>query len=440
MSMIRNTQSKNPFRRAALAVLSLLLPRRGMRTVISSLVPIFIVSGVVAPRRAEAAAGRIIAGMDSGPGGPIVKAFTTRTRTNVATFFAYTPSFAGGVRVAAGDVNGDGAADIITGTGAGAAHVKVFSGRDQSELHNFLPYGAGFAGGVFVAAGDVNGDGLDDIITGADSGAGPHVKVFDGKTGSEVRSFFAYPAGFSGGVRVATGDINGDGRADIITGAGPGGGPHMKVFDGASLTELRAFFSYDPAFAGGVFVAAGDIDGDGLADIITGAGPGGGPHVKVFSARTGVELHSFSAYPAGFNGGVRVAAGDVNGDGRVELLTAPGGGATPEVRIFETVDLKQITNFLACPAASTNGVFIGAASGKGARLEMKTGRSSQEIQLQWPSGCLCELLTSTNAADPKGWSVLNAQPVENGNRIGLLLPAVQKVQFLLLKCDDEAVR
>jgi fibronectin-binding autotransporter adhesin len=440
MSMIRNMQSKNPFCRAARNVLKLLLPRRGVRVVFSSLVPAVIVSGVVAPSLAEAAAGRIITGMDSGPGGPIVKAFTTRTRTNVATFFAYTPSFAGGVRVAVGDVNGDGAADIITGSGIGAAHVKVFSGRDQSELHNFLPYGAGFAGGVFVAAGDVNGDGFDDIVTGTDSGAGPHVKVFDGKTGSEVRSFFAYPAGFSGGVRVATGDVNGDGRADIITGAGPGGGPHIKVFDGTSLAEMRAFFSYDPAFTGGVFVAGGDIDGDGLADIITGAGPGGGSHVKVFSARTEVELHSFFAYPAGFNGGVRVAVGDVDGDGRVEILTAPGGGVAPEVRIFETVDRKEIANFLAYPVTATNGVFIGAASIKGARLEMKTGRTSQEIQLQWPSGCVCELMTSTNAADPKGWSILNVQPVENGNRTGLLLPAVQKVQFFLLKCDDEAVR
>ena len=395
---------------------------------------------VVASHLAHAAAGRIITGVDSGPGGPLVRAFTARTLATAASFFPYTPSFAGGVRVAAGDVNGDGAADIITGSGAGAAHVKVFSGRDNSELHSFLPYGTGFAGGVYVAAGDVNGDGLDDIVTGTDSGVAGHVKVFDGRTGSEIRSFFAYAATFSGGVRVATGDINGDGHADIITGTGPGAGPHVKVFDGVSLAETRSFFPYGPSFTGGIFVGGGDINGDGFADIITGAGPGAGPHVKVFNGRTTAELQSFFAYSAGFNGGVRVAAGDLNGDGRAEILTAPGGGGTPQVRVFQGVDLKEITNFLAY-AQTTNGVFISAASMTAARLEMNTGRSREEIRLQWPAGCLCELeVNSNNVADPRGWTVLDVQPNESGNRIGLLLPAVQKYQIFRLKCDDEAVR
>ena len=145
-------------------------------------------------------------------------------------FFAYPVAFKGGVRVAAGDVNGDGGPDIITGTGPGAAHVKAYAGSGLTEVHSFLPYGANFSGGVFVAAGDVNGDGAADIVTGADAGAGPHVKVFDGRTGAEFRSFFAYPVSFTGGVRVAAGDVNGDGVADIITGTGPGGGPHVKVF------------------------------------------------------------------------------------------------------------------------------------------------------------------------------------------------------------------
>ena len=103
MSMISYTQSKNLFREAGLAVVSFLLLRRSVISFVSSLVPVVIVSGVIAPSMTEAAAGRIVTGIDSGPGGPIVKAFTTRTRTNVANFFAYTPSFAGGVRVAVGD-------------------------------------------------------------------------------------------------------------------------------------------------------------------------------------------------------------------------------------------------------------------------------------------------------------------------------------------------
>ena len=102
-------------------------------------------------------------------------------------------------------------------------------------------------------------------------------------------------------MRVAAGDVDGDGRADIITGAGPGGGPHVRVFSGVDLHELASFYAFDPTFAGGVSVAAGDIDGDGHSDIITGAGPGsgeaditaellgsGGPEVRIFS---GVDFH-----------------------------------------------------------------------------------------------------------------------------------------------------
>src|SRR5262249_59785610 len=100
--------------------------------------------------------------------------------------------------------------------------------------------------------------------------------------GALVFSFFAYDVNFTGGVFVAAGDVNGDGRADIITGAGASGGPHVKVFSGADLSLLHSFMAYDPAFRGGVRVAAGDVTGDGRADIITGAGAGGGPHVHAF--------------------------------------------------------------------------------------------------------------------------------------------------------------
>jgi hypothetical protein len=68
------------------------------------------------------------------------------------------------------------------------------------------------------------------------------------------------------------------------------------------------------------------------------------------------------------------------------------------------------------------------------------GRTREEMRLEWPSGCLCDLEVSESVADTKGWSVLEVRLDENGNRVGMLLPAVQKYQFYRLICDDEAVR
>jgi hypothetical protein len=80
--------------------------------------------------------------------------------------------------------------------------------------------------------------------------------LLHGASVSELASFYAYTTAHRGGVTVAAGDVNGDGRADIITGAGPGGSPHVRVFSGRDLSELASFYAYHPAFTGGVFVAA----------------------------------------------------------------------------------------------------------------------------------------------------------------------------------------
>src|SRR5262249_27100404 len=141
---------------------------------------------------------------------------------------------------------------LAVGSGPGyPAVVRVFDYTSGVERFRFFPYGPAFTGGVNVATRDVTGDGVPDIITGVRSDAGPHVKVFDGATGAEIASFFAYAPGFHGGVWVAAGDVDGDGRADIITGAGPGAFPHVEVFSGANLSLLRSFLAYAPSFTGG---------------------------------------------------------------------------------------------------------------------------------------------------------------------------------------------
>jgi hypothetical protein len=310
----------------------------------------------LAPEAARAET--IVVGNGNG-GSPQVSVYDGANGSLVGSFLAYGAGFTGGVRVATGDVNGDGVPDVVTGAGPGGDPVvKVFDGVSGVLIRSFFAFDPSFTGGVFVAAGDVNADGAADIIVGADGGGQPNVKVFDGATGAVIRSFLAYSVAFSGGVRVAAGDVNGDGIADIVTGAGSGGEPHVEVFDGATGTLIQSFFAFDPSFTGGVFVAAGDINGDGRADIVVGADAGGAPHVKVFDAVTGSVVQSFFAFASNFTGGVRVAVGDLNGDGVADLVTGAGPGGDPVVAVFDGRTGALIGSFFSRSPQFTGGIYV----------------------------------------------------------------------------------
>jgi FG-GAP repeat len=211
----------------------------------------------------------------------------------------------------------------------------------------------------------VNGDGTPDIITGAGASGGPHVKVFSGRDLSVIFSFFAYDPTFFGGVTVAAGDVNGDNRADIITGAGPGGGPHVKAFSGADLSLLSNFFAYGAGFRGGVFVGAGDVNGDAKADILTGPGQGGAADVRAFDAATSRQFIGIMAFPntgivTAQSSGARVASTDFNNDGVSDFVVSSGRGRTPLVRVFSGLTLGLLAEFTAADPSFLGGVFIGA--------------------------------------------------------------------------------
>jgi hypothetical protein len=307
--------------------------------------------------------GRVAVG--SGPGGlPIVNVYDGGG-TLMRSFLAYDAAFRGGVRVAQIDLNRDGIQDVVTAPGPGGGpHVKVFDGLTGSVLFQFMAYDPAFRGGVFVAVGDTNGDFIPDIITGAGAGGGPHVILWDGQNASQgnlayQKIFFAYDPRFTGGVSVACGDVNGDLRYEIITGPGPGGGPDIRVFDSYLQRPVTEFNAYDPAFRGGVFVAAGDVDGDFKADVITGTGRGGVPLVRAFGGMTGALLTQFYAYNPAFLGGVVVGSVELDPDhARSEIVTGAGPGGGPHVRVFDATGTVRYEWFAFDPAF-TGGVFVG---------------------------------------------------------------------------------
>jgi len=287
-------------------------------------------------------------GVDYG-GGSVVQ-INYNNGTNLS-FFAYSSAYTGGVRVALGDINGDGIDELITGTGIGGGpHIKVFNlqGGQPVEIASFFAFEPTFMGGVYISTGDINNDGLADIIVGAGSSGGPRVKVFSGNSSyfinaaAPLMDFFAYDSNFTGGVTVAAGNRDLNPGDEVITGAGVGGGPNVRSFNGAGQM-IDNFFAFATNITTGIFVAAGYVDSDDTADIIAGTGFGTPSQVAAFFS-TGARPTAMPFVP-GFIGGARVGVA-LNSLGQEIFAVAAGPGGGPQVNIFNS-SLATVDSFFA---------------------------------------------------------------------------------------------
>ncbi|MBA3316191.1 MAG: hypothetical protein H0T47_23240, partial [Planctomycetaceae bacterium] len=288
---------------------------------------------------------------------PLIKVYDVTGDTLRFQFHAYSPAFTRGVRVALGDVSGDGVSDIVVAPVSGVAPIRVFDGTNGALLRSFFPYAQEFTGGISIAVGDVDGDGKAEIFAGLASKGGA-IRVFDGATGGMLSAFYAYNQNFSGGLNIAAGDVDGDGRVEVIAAPVSGLGPAVRVFEAISGKVRSAFYVYENSFRGGVNVAAGDLDGDGKAELITSPASLAGPPVSVVDALTGNVRKSFYAFSAAFSGGVSVAAGDLNGDGRAEIIAAPASGWQSVVRVFDGTSAQLLKSSQPYPNSFAGGTFV----------------------------------------------------------------------------------
>ncbi|MBX9627637.1 MAG: carboxypeptidase regulatory-like domain-containing protein [Gemmataceae bacterium] len=281
---------------------------------------------------------------------------------------------------------------FAVGAGAGGVPmVKVYDAQTGLPKSEVMAYDPSFRGGVRVATGDLNGDGVPEVVTGAGAGGGPHVRAFDGVTGAVVLDFFAFEDEFRGGVVVTVGDVDGDGIDDVAVGAGAGGGPRVRVFSGKDSSILADFFAFPADFTGGVSLTLGNFDADPALELAVGAGAGGGAVVRTFDVVGGqaVPLGRVAAFEPEFRGGIWLAAGDTDGDGVDELIVGAGDGGGPRVRVLSRYG-AVLADYFAADPGDRGGVRVATVdsdadgraevvAGAGTRLHVYAGPSADDV-------------------------------------------------------------
>ncbi len=250
-------------------------------------------------------------------------------------WLAFENSFLRGASLASGDMDGDGRAEIIVGSGPGRSpEVRIFSadGVIKKQFKVFVPT---FIGGVRVATGDFNGDGLLEIAVAPGQGSEPLVYFFDGE-GNQLKTagVNVYAKEFRGGVHIAVADLNNDGKTELITSPGPSGGPHVRVFDGELNNLGLDFFPLDAGMRDGLSITVLKTP---LGAVLAVAPESwSAPSVHLYSLQGGIRfLRSFSAFNSDARHGLVLSSYDTDGNEYDELIAVRNGGAAPETRVYD---------------------------------------------------------------------------------------------------------
>jgi hypothetical protein len=276
----------------------------------------------------------------------IVEIYNGATGERLNAFLPFRPSSSSGVRVATGDINGDGFADIVCASGG---IVKVISGADGTTLKRFRPFGASRSG-ITIALGDLNDDGALEIVV-ARGGAGA-IRVYDGKTSMLNAHFSAFPHRM-GHVTVAVANVAGLGPA-VIAG---GGGKHSTIRSFNPQGQLISEFSPFKSAHQGIAVAAADLDGDGFDEIVVGRNSPA-PHIRVFDGTSNALLADFALGPV-IDPAFGIRLGTMRSATSADtLLVGSAPGSPVSVRGFD--DLSGVPELL--PLERSNrayGIFVG---------------------------------------------------------------------------------
>lgn len=239
----------------------------------------------------------------------------TRSRNG---FFVFESGYNGGDKIAHLDLNNDGRRDLLLVSGN-----KISAWRDDGEvILRDYPYGASYLGEIKLVVGDIDNNGRLELLVAPSSGYPLPIKVYAFSGDQVGENWFPLGNKYKGGYSLA---IRRDGKINkqLVVGSGVGNKPMVYIYDD-KFKLLHQWMAFEATFKGGVNVTTGDIYGTGVDNIIVGAGAGKKPEVKIFDVK-GKLLGKFIAYESLNNSGVEVLAADVDFDKKAEIITMSSG-------------------------------------------------------------------------------------------------------------------
>jgi hypothetical protein len=262
--------------------------------------------------------------------------------------------------VATGDVDGDSVDEIITGAGAGGGpQVRVFEADGRPTGIQFFAFHPNSRTGVDVTAADVNGDHHDEIIVSQLQGGEAWVKVYQYNANKTVLgNWRAFGTGVNSGATVTAADIDNDDKAEIIVGAGRGGSPHLRVFEADGTPKAWQLFAYPKTSRNGLDIAAGNFNRDSATEIAAVLGRGALPRVRVYALNSSQKLERDFYVSKSTLSGLNVDSGDLDQDGVDDIAVALLAGTEPRVFVFSGADNTRLVTFLAYDAKFRGGADI----------------------------------------------------------------------------------